>query len=193
MRFFRIGEMKSHASLALRGLAPPLLARFQNGLLYRFVRGQVATPDLLIQAPVWRGVARRLAQWHALLPAKEPLTADPIEVRDLSNGKETNGYSPMPGTDDEIIPITLKEPGPSLWSVLQKWILALPATTKEQRSRRKVLQKELERIVGELDIESEIGTKGVCGRSTPGWKTRNFRLTDKISWCSPTAICSAQT
>lgn len=170
----QIGETKSHESLAQRGLAPPLLARFQNGLLYRFIRGKVANPELLIQPPVWKGVARRLAQWHALLPTDECTPANPTETHVITNGTTSNGHTcKSNGDEDEITPIALKRPGPSLWSVLQKWILALPVTTKEQRTRRKMLQKELERTVEELDIDSEIGDKGVCilivATSTLGW------------------------
>jgi ethanolamine kinase len=50
--------------------------------------------------------------------------------------------------------------------VLQKWILALPAATDEQKSRQKGLQKELERIVGELDDGAGIG-KGGARIGTP--------------------------
>lgn len=56
-----------------------------------------------------------------------------------------------------------RQPGPSLWTVLQKWILALPATTQTQRDRRLSLQKELQWIVKELDDGTGIGDNGVRG------------------------------
>src|SRR6516165_9452861 len=61
-------ETKSHKLLAERGLAPPLLARFNNGLLYKYIRGRVCSPEDLTREAVWRGVARRLAEWHAIVP-----------------------------------------------------------------------------------------------------------------------------
>ena len=45
---------------------------------------------------------------------------------------------------------------------MQKWILALPVQTEEQRSRQKLLQTELERTLNELDDGSGIGENGVC-------------------------------
>lgn len=55
-----------------------------------------------------------------------------------------------------------------MWSVLQKWILALPANTDKERARRLSLQKELERILSELDDGAGIGEDGVCLISPQG-------------------------
>lgn len=49
-----------------------------------------------------------------------------------------------------------------MWAVLQKWILALPVSTDEQRSRRLRLQKELQFVVSQLDDGKGIGEDGVC-------------------------------
>ncbi|KAL9099508.1 MAG: hypothetical protein Q9163_005004 [Psora crenata] len=61
-------EAKTYALLAERALAPPLLVRFNNGLLYAFLPGRVCTPQDLLKEPVWRAVAVRLGEWHARLP-----------------------------------------------------------------------------------------------------------------------------
>lgn len=123
----------------------------------------MATPDLLIQPPVWRGVARRLAQWHAVLPTNESTTTDSTESPPVTNGAKVNGHTPTSDDvdKDDITPIVSAESGPSLWTVLQKWIIALPVATIEQRARRKMLQKELEHIKEELDINSSVSEKGV--------------------------------
>ena len=153
--------MNSHALLASRGLAPALLARFQNGLLYRFLRGTPANHLELAHAPIWRGVARRLGQWHAVLPiqgkpafpaTKElPIVKNPVEIEsEISEKPETNGPLIQP-----------RHPGPNLWTVLQKWILVLPTATEEQRERRQRLQDELERVVKEFDDGKGIGEDGV--------------------------------
>jgi hypothetical protein len=52
-----------------------------------------------------------------------------------------------------------------MWEVLQRWVLALPVATPEQRTRRLTLQKELEWVVGQLDDGVGIGEDGV--RQTP--------------------------
>ena len=152
--------MNSHALLSTRGLAPPLLARFQNGLLYRFVPGRVATADDLVSAPIWRGVARRLGQWHAVLPISE--SDIPIPEKTLSTIHQVELESEHPKPKEDLRVIQPRRPGPSIWAVLQKWVLALPTATEEQRARRLQLQKELERVVAEFDDGKGIGEDGVC-------------------------------
>lgn len=155
-----IGEMNSHALLSTRGLAPPLLARFQNGLLYRFVRGQVATAADLVREPIWRGVARRLGQWHAVLPISESEVS--IPAKGMPNLQQVEIDSDHPSKPKEDLrAIQPRRPGPTMWTVLQKWILALPTATEHQRARRLQLQKELERVVAELDDGKGIGEDGV--------------------------------
>ena len=58
----------THLLLAERGLAAPLLARFQNGLLYGYTPGRVCTPEDLRQEAVWRAVANQLGKWHGRPP-----------------------------------------------------------------------------------------------------------------------------
>ncbi|KKZ65551.1 ethanolamine kinase [[Emmonsia] crescens] len=155
-------EARSHALLADRGLAPPLLARFQNGLLYRFIRGKVTSPDDLINPRVFRAIARRLAQWHAVLPIDEETpTASAPERQEESNSIGPTGTS-KPSTDlNDITPVKTRHAGTSFWTVLQKWILALPVTTEQERLRRKKLQKEFERIVAEFDHGEGLGKGGL--------------------------------
>lgn len=141
-----------------------MLARFKNGLLYCFIRGHVTSAADLLQPSVWKSVARRLGQWHAVLPiatsnesseASAPLTQDCFDL-----GIPEEALKTLP--EDNITPIRPRQPGPNLWTVLQKWILALPVQTKEQRQRQKDLQTELQRTVAELDDGSGIGDNGVC-------------------------------
>jgi membrane-associated phospholipid phosphatase len=60
-----------------------------------------------------------------------------------------------------------------MWEVLQRWVLALPVATPEQRARRLNLQKELEWVVGQLDDGVGIGEDGVrhlpSRRPNPGF------------------------
>lgn len=144
-------ETTSHALLAARGLAPPLLARFKNGLLYRFIRGKPCAHQDLVAPSIFRGVARRLAQWHAVLPidVTEVPSTDHAEV--VAHEKQ----------DEDFAVIQPRRPGPSMWAVLQKWILALPVATPEQRTRRSNLQKELQWVAGQLDDGKGIGEDGL--------------------------------
>ncbi|KAE8351007.1 kinase-like domain-containing protein [Aspergillus coremiiformis] len=151
-------EMESHALLASHGLAPSLLARFQNGLLYRFIRGCPATHEDLVTAPIWRGVASRLGQWHSVLPVRGAVVPAQSEVDKVI----MNSVDVHPSNQGDDLPlIRPRQLGPNLWTVLQKWILALPSVTDEQRKRRLSLQRELERVVHELDDGKGIGEDGL--------------------------------
>ncbi|KAL3438148.1 kinase-like domain-containing protein [Aspergillus tetrazonus] len=153
-------ETNSHALLARYGLAPPLLARFKNGLLYRFIRGRPATHEDLVTENVWRGVARRLGQWHAVLPINAASTMPTSKETSLIDSVEVAADGQPVKTDDLNV-IQPRRPGPSLWTVLQKWILALPTSTEAQQQRRRSLQKELERVVRELDNGNGLGEDGL--------------------------------
>ncbi|OQD74947.1 hypothetical protein PENDEC_c009G02008 [Penicillium decumbens] len=146
-------ETKSHALLASRGLAPPLLARFKNGLLYRFIRGKPCGHQDLVTPPIFRGVARKLAQWHAVLPINGDSSTPSQNASIVANGADSEKH--------DLDVIQPRRGGPSMWAVLQKWILALPVATPEQRSRRLSLQQELRWVVDRLDDGQGIGEDGL--------------------------------
>ncbi|KAJ2760407.1 hypothetical protein IWQ57_006314, partial [Coemansia nantahalensis] len=56
-------ELLNMASLARRGMCPPLYARFRNGLVYGYIPGTVPSPEEMgndLYAPL---IARQLADW----------------------------------------------------------------------------------------------------------------------------------
>ena len=148
------GETTSHTVLAQHGLAPELLARFDNGLLYRFIPGTVCTPPDLAREEIWRGVARRIAQWHALLPIfNEGRTA---MVKDDIITPLSESAPGIPGALDKMRAISTK-PVPNVWSVMQKWILALPTSTSAQSARKDQLTQELDSLMQILGDTPGIG------------------------------------
>ena len=153
------GETTSHSILSQHGLAPPLLARFQNGLLYRFIRGQPCMSSDLRKEPVWRGVAQKIAQWHARLP----VVADgrTAAIKDSVVVPLAQSPSSTPGQLDKINAISPRKPVPNVWTVMQKWIFALPHKTHAEIERRDNLQRELERSVAELGSTKGLGGNGV--------------------------------
>ena len=157
------GEVTSHALLAQHGLAPQLLARFRNGLIYRFIRGQSCTPTDLSREPTWRGVAQLIAKWHAVLPiisdGRNAVVKDDVHV--------PLAQSPLLPSDarNKINAIAPEKPVPNIWTVMQKWIFALPTSTKAEISRKSMLQQELERSSAELSNVPGLGGNGV--RSAP--------------------------
>ncbi|KAE8453772.1 hypothetical protein EG329_009284 [Mollisiaceae sp. DMI_Dod_QoI] len=153
-------ETQNHELLMQHGLAPVLLARFQNGMLYRFIRGAVTSPADLRRVEIWRAVARRLAEWHAVVPClptpREPLTAE-------INGSQQLGISaPTPSRKDPALQAAIDnvapgKPPPNVWTVMQKWIYALPMGTEAEKARQAQLQKELTRLVAEFSNRPGLG------------------------------------
>jgi len=164
-------EAQNHELLMRHGLAPELLARFENGMLYRFVRGAVTQPEDLRRPDISRAIARRLAQWHVTVPCLPSASVNGAPHADAngsgngnghSNGAE-NGHGSEHGAhlQDVIDAAAPGKPAPNLWTVMQKWILALPADTEERRGRRAGLQRELDRLIAELSPRPGLGRHGL--------------------------------
>lgn len=126
--------------LSRYSLAPELLARFHNGLLYRFIEGVACTPDDLRRPDVWPSTASRLGQWHAILPVSEAVAG---------STKADHKYENI----NQLIP---GKPIPNVWTVLQKWIKALPQETDAEKERQQTLQRELEWSVKMLGNTSSL-------------------------------------
>ena len=146
-------ETSSHCLLARHGLAPALLARFDNGLLYKFVQGNVCSPADLRKPEVWRGVAQMLGEWHATLPIASISTTCPTPTQ----------IAPAQSKRASLVAMADLTPGkpiPNVWTTMQRWILELPTSTTQQLERRHLLQRELQWLVGQLG-----NTPGVGGTS----------------------------
>ena len=115
----------------------------------------------LTKEPIWKGVARRLGEWHAILPVRptETTTSLGIEADDLEYLVSV-GSPKVPL--DRINAITPNKPTPNIWTVIQKWIFALPVRTEVEVERKSRLQQELERTVAELGNNPGLGKDGVC-------------------------------
>ncbi|KAK0507724.1 hypothetical protein JMJ35_009613 [Cladonia borealis] len=145
-------EITTHELLAEKGLAAPLLARFENGLLYKFSPGQVCTTHDLLREPVWRAVAARLGEWHATLPLPSIDAVQDLRSDGSNNGKSSDS-------------ITSHFRSINIWTVLQKWTSALPTRDDKEKDRKVTLQKELKRLFSELyreDQEHENYVLGHC-------------------------------
>ncbi|KAK3383863.1 kinase-like domain-containing protein [Lasiosphaeria ovina] len=154
-------EAQNHELLMRHGLAPELLARFENGMMYRFVRGTVTQPEDLRKPAIYKAVARRLAQWHATVPCI------PGRTGHSRKNSKTEGFSAPSGTlgDAEfqrvLDGVAPGKPSPNVWTVMQKWIFALPTDTEEQRAAQAELQQELGTLVSELSQRPGLGVNGL--------------------------------
>lgn len=110
--------------------------------MYSFIPGEACTAQDLAREDVWRGVARRLAEWHGV-----PLP------RSYFAENETNGINGtyVNGEAKSFKSVKIK-PTPNIWTVMQKWIDALPTSTEAERTRQAQLQLEFDKSFQELDV-----------------------------------------
>ena len=154
------------------------------------MRGQVCTSKDLTRAPIWRGVARRLGEWHAVLP---------IEMTSKTeNGHRSNGFlgdhahsdpssqCQLNGHEDadksrRLRMAAVSRSEPNLWSVMQCWVHALPSSSESERQRNIILRKELVRIIDELGDSLGPGQNGVSVFIL--FHCRNSQLTGQAGIC----------
>lgn len=135
-------ELRAHNLLASRGLAPPLLARFDNGFMYGFIAGHVCSAQDLRKPEIYRQVAKRLGQWHASLPISAITATPSLDANPHANAEQKHLAPTKDGQSTR--------PYPNTWTVLQQWIEALPETTDKEKERKKVLNVELEEMSAKL-------------------------------------------
>ncbi|KAI1322001.1 choline/ethanolamine kinase [Xylariaceae sp. FL0255] len=154
-------ETQNHELLMQYGLAPKLLARFNNGMMYRYIQGKVTQPADLRTRPVYLAVARRIAEWHATVPCISEASANGHAPTKVANG--VNCVAPG-------------KPAPNVWTVMQKWINALSTTPVDSSQPTKAchsaglgdprmemaqLQKELDYLVDLLSQRPGLGKNGL--------------------------------
>ena len=127
------------------------------------MRGTVCKPEDLRRPEVYRGVARRLGEWHAVLPvsaiaSKPSPSYTPSPVDSLLGDRQPPDANIA--SDIKQISSDNTAPVPNLWGIIRKWIQALPTDTEAKLKRRDQLQQELEWIVKALG-----DTRGI--RDTP--------------------------
>lgn len=84
---------------------------------------------------VSRGIARRLGEWHAKIPTS----------------------AITEGAKDDFRSLTPDKPVPNVWTVMNKWIAALPSNTGAEIGRKAMLAGELPWIVKHLGHSQGIG------------------------------------
>ncbi|KAK0737665.1 kinase-like domain-containing protein [Apiosordaria backusii] len=157
----RLRETQNHELLMRHGLAPELLARFENGMMYRFIQGSPTHPEDLRKPAIYKAVAQRLAQWHAVVPC----------IKGRTGHSRKNSRADGPITLDSnlgdvefqhvIDNVAPGKPPPNVWTVMQKWIFALPTETEAQRARQAELQEELTSLVSQLSQRPGLGVNGL--------------------------------
>jgi ethanolamine kinase len=161
-------ETQNHELLMQHNLAPELLARFHNGMLYRFIRGVVTSPADLRRQDIWRAVAKRLAEWHAVVPCLP--ASHQTARREVEAGPEFGVPASTTSRRDPALQMAIDnaapgKPAPNVWTVMQKWIYALPVGSEAEELRQEKLQKELTRLVAEFSNRPGLGVNSVSDSS----------------------------
>lgn len=124
--------------------------------------GYVCTYKDFAQDKVWKGVARRLGEWHAVMPVTYTGHAlDDKKTNGVNGADHDHSSTNSIPSLEEIKGIAWDKSVPNVWTVLQRWILALSTDTIEERSRKAVLLKEFMRTVKELGNAPGLGKDGV--------------------------------
>lgn len=177
-------EAQNHELLMQYKLAPELLARFHNGMLYKFIRGSVTSPTDLRKHEVSLAVARRLAEWHAVVPCLQSPIRKLSRHSDQISVTQPTSISKAIELREELDNTHQGNISPNLWTVLQKWISAIPTNTLADKSRQQILQKEMDRLILELSDRPGLGNNSVCISSRPIFEkisnNRFFKLTSII-------------
>ncbi|ORY78498.1 kinase-like domain-containing protein, partial [Protomyces lactucae-debilis] len=67
----RTRELENFVALYLQGYAPEVLNRFENGLVYRYVPGQVLNAKTVRDERYAHATASLLGEWHRVMPHSE--------------------------------------------------------------------------------------------------------------------------
>lgn len=126
-------EVSTHMHLHSMGLAPPLFARFGNGLVYSYMPGKAVNYQYLSDPQVSAAIARRIGEWHTKL---NPETVESLIVsQSKARGEPTTQFSH------------------NVWELLEAWIDCMPANVVKAYSQDD-LRKEL------AWIRENIGSRG---------------------------------
>ena len=102
-------------------------------------------------------MAKKLGEWHARLPVSFLTNSESLQ-NGLSHNKN---HENLKNWDAQIKSASSRLPSPNLWTVMAKWIEALPDATPQQRERRNTLQTELLRTTRDLALLPGLGENGL--------------------------------
>lgn len=110
-----------HELLSEKQLSSAPLVRFTNGHVYQFIHGHVCSETDIANPTIWRGVAKEIARWHAMLPVVSPKC--PQESFNIE---------------------------PSIWSTAKKWLDALPDNPQHSTANKNKLREEFQYLTNRL-------------------------------------------
>lgn len=113
-------EFISHMILNSIGLAPPVFARFKNGMIYGFLLGRSLKPGELSNIEIYPLIAQQLGNWHNSLDYK--LIEEGVEkIRTLRLGARRNSFSKKKKSS-----YAKKRFISNIWELIDDWIEIVP-------------------------------------------------------------------
>ncbi|CDK24819.1 unnamed protein product [Kuraishia capsulata CBS 1993] len=149
-------EFVSQLLLNSLSLAPPIYAKFGNGLVYGYIPGRSLLSHEMSHPLLYPLIAQRLGQWHSLLSDSE------IE----ESITKLKRFNTKPGDKRENTPR-------NIWDLMSSWIDIVPendglcGVCKDNRdiqeapegaSLKQVLRKEMEWVLSEIGSKSPFAT-----------------------------------
>lgn len=146
-------EFVSHLVLNSYNLAPPIHARFGNGLVYGYISGRSLKVDEMSNPHLYPFIAARLGDWHRMVGV------DVIEDSLKKLHRRFNASKGSPSKPNDV------------WSLLQNWVEVLPEIpgmtavcaqsrdlqeAKHNATLREILLAELEWLQAEVGAKSPL-------------------------------------
>lgn len=114
-------EFVSHLVLNSLRLAPPIHARFSNGLIYGFLPGRSLEPRELSNAAVYPLIAQQLGKWHNSINCE--YIEDGVEkLRKHTAGAKKPALLHVPRKPKKKLALIT-----NVWELIEDWILIVPA------------------------------------------------------------------
>lgn len=119
-------EFVSHLVLNSIKLAPPIHARFSNGLIYGFFPGRSLEPNELSHRSIYPLVAQKLGHWHSRINCE--YIEDGIEKLRKYNAGLIKHYE-VGNKPREKVPKRDKKRSRinNIWDLIEDWIMIVPA------------------------------------------------------------------
>ncbi|KAI3404773.2 hypothetical protein KGF56_002403 [Candida oxycetoniae] len=138
-------EFISHLILNSIGLAPPVYARFKNGLIYGFLHGRSLKPSELSNPRLYPLVAQQLGNWHKSL--NYTLIEEGVEkIRALRLSSRRNSFSKKKSSKKKKRFIS------NIWELIDDWIEIVPVNPELIAS----FQQHLNIEVNELNLKDVV-------------------------------------
>ncbi|CCE82584.1 Piso0_002316 [Millerozyma farinosa CBS 7064] len=147
-------EFISHLVLHSLNLAPPIFARFKNGLVYGFLPGRSLAPAELRHEKVYPLIAQQLGNWHSQVDRS--MIQDGVEkLRKFTSSLKKKNRSNSEARTPQLA-TSPKNPHKhdifDIWDLIEDWIKIVPFTNELMDS----FQENLDFYIDESNLRQSV-------------------------------------